>query len=579
MKKNLLFKAQKSAKSKISTEEDASKKESIVAEFCDFLSEFNKLPSHQDLKQRGISKKTVEYHFDNLTNLLFAAKKARPDLFMREPSAKLVQRERGRAKSGNILITCAVPGQEANVKFLRSMENYAKRKNVRIMIFPIEGSEKNSLLDRSIPPEYLITDEDYKINENLHIWNFGVKPELAKPLSGLDKFSRATSSIIVPSPKQIYNSVPNMSHLPRALIATGAMTLPKYRRNKSGAKAARDHVCGAYYVEVDGRMFFPRNIKALSDGSFIDLGIQYYPNGNIRKLSKKEIARVDGDDHAAQADSSIVSVLDDVQRKIPAGTKVSHDLWDQLCNNHHEQDNHILRAQRAQSGEASLDWERNVTKDFLKERGKLFDQIVVIPSNHNEALNRFNSQGRYLTDYLNWFSGHNLAVGQFKGVDPVKFATLYFDQYVKLIDRYFEAVKKNKKEVIRIHVKPEISNVRFLNKGESFVFGGYELGYHGSDGPNGTRGTPAAMSLVHGPSVTGHTHTPYLFGSNLVVGTGTHLPASDNSPEYARGLPSSWLNAFAFVYEPKGYKEGSAQLISIIDGRWCRASRQKKKKK
>lgn len=551
----------------------------ILSTFCSFVEEFNKIPQRQDLKNLGVTKSAVEHHFGNLNKLLDAAKKFRPNLFMKEPDEKLVAKLRS-MKSGNYIFTCAVPGQEAFNPFIKALMAFAKKKNARLMIFPIQSIDKNSMLDKNLPSSYLVHDEELLINKNLHIWNFGVKAETANPLSGLDKFTRTSSSIIVPSPKQMHKLIPNMSYLPRALIATGAVTLPQYHKNKSGANASKDHVCGAYYVEIDGEMFFPRNLMALSDGSFIDLGVQYMPNGRSRKLERKEIARVDGDDHAAQADMDLVSTLDEIQQTIPAGIKVSHDLWDQVFNNHHEQHNHILRAQRAMSGESSFERERQITQKFLRDRGKIFDEVVVVPSNHNDALNRYLAAGGYLTDYQNWRDGHHLATAQFSGVDPVKFATLYYEQFNELCNQYFDAVAKGKKNAaIKLSIKPAISNIRFLKSGESFMFGGYELGYHGSDGPNGTRGTPAAMSLVHGPSVTGHTHSPYLFGRNVVVGTGTYLPSSPLSPGYAKGKPSSWLNAFAFVYAPRGHKEGSAQLISVINGRYCRDSGKKTSKK
>jgi hypothetical protein len=123
-----------------------------------------------------------------------------------------------------------------------------------------------------------------------------------------------------------------------------------------------------------------------------------------------------------------------------------------------------------------------------------------------------------------------------------------------------------------VSAKSALEKVKFLKKGQSFRFGGIELGYHGDEGGNGAKGTPKSMRMIHGNCVTGHTHTPSLYNKSGVVGTSTATPDKDNSPGYSKGKPSGWMNSFIFVYAPKDLNktatEGSIQLCNLVDYEW-----------
>jgi hypothetical protein len=390
------------------------------------------------------------------------------------------------------------------------------------------------------------------------------------------KYTHAEGSFIVPSPKQIFQLAPNMSHLPRAGMSPGAVTEPVYDKSSAGAKAHEDHFFGAIVVEIDNKkIFHSRDLEALDDGSFVDLGLHYKQSGKPRKLDKSEILRVDGDHHAYEIDPVIRKVQDKMQKEIPAWCNVSHDTWSQYIENHHEKGKYITNAQKASEQAIEIEKERKITKSFLMDRASQFDSVKCISSNHNDALARFNDEGRYLESASNWEIGHILSLAQFYGIHPVEFAINYYDQFKGSMIDIFQAVKSGKKTNINMSLKPASDKIDFLKEGQSFKFGGFELGFHGSGGAGGARGTPDAMSFIHsgntaksGGVVTGHTHTPKKHNRSLVVGTSTSLPSQENSPKYAKGQPNGWLNTLAFIYAPKGYKRGSGQLVSIINGKY-----------
>jgi hypothetical protein len=98
---------------------------------------------------------------------------------------------------------------------------------------------------------------------------------------------------------------------------------------------------------------------------------------------------------------------------------------------------------------------------------------------------------------------------------------------------------------------------RFLERDESYVVAGIELGMHGDKGPNGSRGSARNLARIGVKSVIGHTHSPQIFEGCYQVGTSTKLKL-----EYTSG-PSSWLNTHCVVYA-----SGKRSLINVIKGEW-----------
>ena len=64
---------------------------------------------------------------------------------------------------------------------------------------------------------------------------------------------------------------------------------------------------------------------------------------------------------------------------------------------------------------------------------------------------------------------------------------------------------------------------------------------------------------AYGLSVTGHAHTPEILRGAWQVGTTSKL-----NLDYTKGSPSSWFQTACLVYP-----NGSRQLISVVDGKWC----------
>ena len=70
---------------------------------------------------------------------------------------------------------------------------------------------------------------------------------------------------------------------------------------------------------------------------------------------------------------------------------------------------------------------------------------------------------------------------------------------------------------------------------------------------NGARGSSSSFDRFNLKMITGHEHTPKMYGNGMVVGTSTHLKLS-----YTKGA-GSWMNAHGILY-----KSGKYALLTLV---------------
>jgi len=192
-------------------------------------------------------------------------------------------------------------------------------------------------------------------------------------------------------------------------------------------------------------------------------------------------------------------------------------------------------------GRASLEQELLDNSRELHEIRKVAGdgtEIVIVRSNHDEFIDRYLQEGRYLKELHNWRIGHELALACYNPENP------------KL------RIKNPLREgLARYGGIPK--NVTFLERNQDYKVLGWQLGAHGDKGANGSRGSMKSMENAYGKSITGHSHTPGILRNVFVVGTSTHLTLSYNAG------PSSWMNTHAMLWA-----NGKPQLVHILDGKW-----------
>jgi predicted phosphodiesterase len=264
----------------------------------------------------------------------------------------------------------------------------------------------------------------------------------------------------------------------------------------------------------------------LVDGSFIDLGTKV---NNGRFSTVKPEAFVLGDLHSGETCPITMGAWQHLSKKLKPESWVIHDGYDSKSANHHTDGKYISRAKVAMAGAMDLEKELDgFVADILAmtEHRK----VVMVKSNHDEHLDRYLNEARYVTEPLNHKIALELAYQFVDGKNPLEY---YFNK----------KVKKTKHPVI------------WLSRDESYKVAGIELGAHGDLGANGARGSVQTLEQAYGSCVVGHSHTPQIYRNVWVVGTSSFLQL-----DYNRGA-SSWFNTSCLVYP-----NGQRQMINSIDG-------------
>lgn len=438
------------------------------------------------------------------------------------------------------IISSVVPGADLNHKFLKSIANFCHIENAEALFIPTKELYKDEFISEDILPYGQVIEKDINLNSNIAISTILISPDQVDPITGLDRVGHHESSVIYASPKQRLKSVASPSTAyPRCLMTTGAVTMPYYKSTKQAQLAKLDHVMGAIVVEVESnKLYHFRQVQASPDGSFIDLGYRYTVAGKKEKVAAA--ALVAGDWHVGFTDPAVSKATDDMLKKFNPKHLILHDFFDGISVNHHIEGKHLTKALMGDNND--LKAELKLAEQELARLGKISNNVVIVKSNHDEFLDRWLDEGKYVEDARNHIVGLELALSKARGKDPLEYA---------------------------INRKRKVKNVTFLKSEQSFKVSRkkIECGMHGHLGPNGARGGSKGIEKAFISAVIGHSHTPEIIRNTWVVGTSTYLRLS-----YNKG-PSSWANSHCIIYE-----NGDRQIINIINGKWKHESRSPKNK-
>ncbi len=465
-------------------QEREKKKQEIVKAYVNIVKKKRMFPTRQDMDDEGYSRDTIRHYFVNMLKLRDTAKLMYPDVFDSVVQIEDYEGKKAREKlekkvkkSKRFFITTAVNGQFAHKGFIKSVENYCQQNNAELIIMPAHDPAHNldnqiewHFADEIVSGQYPIVFEQLDLNSNIHVSGVRINAKQINPTTGLGRVSQSKGSFIFASPKQSLEYVPTSNEkLPHAMMSTGACTLPNYKTTRGNSLrtaflAHYDHVIGGIIVEVkDDEIYHFRQVQADSQGRFVDLGTMYTPN--TTKTVKPKL--VMGDYHAGEHDEPTIQAHEELIEELGVDTIFLHDMFNGNSISHHETNNIIKLAQRANRGELSLEDELLATSYEIDRvaRFKSVKNVVMVKSNHDEVLLRWLEEGRFKNEPNNFQLGCKLADAAVSGQDPLKAG----------IDMVRQP-SHHKKLV-------------WLERDEDYKVAGNELGAHGDKGPNGSRGT------------------------------------------------------------------------------------------
>lgn len=432
------------------------------------------------------------------------------------------------------VITGAQYEAPVNNKFLDSLEKYCTVNDAELLVLPVKYRKTDEERLHPRLQEHRVITDTYNLNDNIQVKDFSVRPQSIEPTTGLARFAHHDKTTIFASPKQRIRYFPNPNDLPKGLITTGFVTQPDYAEGfVISEKAKKDHKYGAVFVEVeDDKIYHTRVIDSLKNGKFVDLGKIY--NGKRAPVNTRPDI-VFGDIHAPHdLDPNVHKANLRMIREYRPKNIILHDLFDGKSINHWSQKKIMdLYNEHSQTG-LSLDGELRDTAKVLKEYYQAMPKdgtVYVVKSNHDERIERWVNEGRYMKEPQNILAGHKMFLAYTQGQD-----LLYSG-----LKEHWDVPK----------------DVKFLDRDSQLRRYGFQIGFHGDETFNGGKGSVKSIENAYGKSVTAHKHTPELLRDTYVVGTSTKYKLDYN------GGNSGWLQSHVFLYN-----NGKAQHVNIVDGRW-----------
>jgi len=382
-----------------------------------------------------------------------------------------------------------------------------------------------------------------KLNENLLLLG-GVKVQwaAADPLAGLDGLTKGRSGILGHGCRAMRSiATPQHKH-PKVMYTTGACTEPNYTDTKRGKMGEFNHCISGLIVEIDGDTFHIRELNATKDGSFIDLDMEFTPDG-VRPV-KSALSITTGDTHRRWILSEVVKATftakDSLVNLLKPRYLFWHDLIDGHARNHHHRKDWILNVGKWKARKECVRTEIQEGVAFANKHTPEGCHSIVVPSNHNDVVGKWLRETDPREDPVNAEFWLEIATAALKDVKVTGGGIEYEDPFIAYAKKL---------------AKP---NVKFLRRGQSFVLSHVEYGFHGDIGPNGARGTTKNLSRLGVKVTKGHSHAAEIVGGCYSVGKSTGML------EYERGGPSNHTNAHVVQYS-----NGKRTIVIIINGRYC----------
>lgn len=468
-----------------------------------------------------------------------------------QPAAPVKIVRRSFKGTKRFLVTAAQNATPAHEGFLKSLETACNHLNAELLVIPIRYKNPTSrwMASQANAEEWDLPLRPYLFNTrrklNPHIVVLGdvkTQPTASSPLTGFDALTHGESAILGHTKLQLRTVATPQNKLPKILTTTGAVTVPNYTDSKAGALGNFHHTLGAALVEVSGKTFHLRQINAdKKTGEFYDLDLRFGPMGATSGWNARGL--VMGDTHVDFIDARVERATfekDGIADVMFPDVLVWHDLLDGYAVNPHHNGNVFIEIAKRQTGRDEVLKEVRRALDFIQKWTRDDQLSVIVPSNHNDFLTRWVLNTDWRSAPVNARFYLETALAMVESTRMTEGGTEYASPFA--------------------HWGRErlpLGQFRFLNRDESFVVEGVEVGLHGDRGPNGARGSARNLRRVGVRSIIGHSHSPAIEEGCYQVGTSTRLKLEYNSG------PSGWLNTHCLIYP-----NGKRSLINIIGGQW-----------
>lgn len=455
------------------------------------------------------------------------------------------------------VITSAQNATPVNSGFLNAIENYCSINDAELLVIPLRYRNPtsiwtmNNMEDEWWHPDITPYLQGYsrRLGKSLeYLGHIKILPTAVYPLSGLEGIS-GLSSCIVGHSKISWRTIATPSKsLPKILTTTGSITHRNFTDSKAGHKGAFHHSFAALIVEVDSNgHHHMRHIHWNEERrGFYDLD-SFYGESSYR-TGVRALGIITGDTHAEFVDKKVEAATyigeDSLCGLLRPQYLIWHDVEDFYRRSHHHIGDDLLGYAKHHFGRNNVEQGLQITADFIDKHSAPDRINVIVKANHDEAFDKWlrladpkkDPENAKFYHYMKYHQYKNVRVTPtgFESIDPFAWWCFNPDEQSGLKNR---------------------NNTIFLKRDESFELSEIEVGFHGDQGSNGSRGSIRSFAKIGPKVIIAHSHTPGIEDGAYQVGVSARLDL-----EYQKG-PSSWMHTHCIVYE-----DGSRTLVNIVDG-------------
>jgi len=449
------------------------------------------------------------------------------------------------------IVTCAINNTAINEPFLASLRQYCQHRGAKLLVIPIRYKNVSAYLAKQDGATWWARElrddihlDSFEVNGLLTIMgNSFIQATAASPLAGLDILDPQRSFVIGHPTIETKTAARPVGDNPRIFMTTGAVTESRYSESVAGMKATARHACGAVVVERDGEDFWLRNIEADPHGGFYDLDSYYSPDGTTGQHRLKALSC--GDTHLDFIDPGVKAATwgaGSITEVLNPEHEFHHDVLDFFSANHHHRGDVHLNFAKHHWGLNSVDDELTRLVDFFSDCLNRPDTIYhIVPSNHNDALQRWLKEADIRQDPENALIYHELNLQVLQGI-TCRGMEISIPHPLKL---YMESRIRNPESVI------------FHDRSEKVEILGVDFNQHFDKGVNGSRGSLAGMAKTGRAASGGHGHGPGKKNRAIQAGT-----SSQYNLGYNMGY-STWAKAHVGMYP-----SGATTIFFISGNRW-----------
>ena len=465
-----------------------------------------------------------------------------------------------KGKVKRYLLTCAQNNTRVHPQFWNNLKAYATYHNAELLVSQFAYNKASYSGSTNVKPGQGPSVEDFdsmwfdsalegyfcnaRVELSPHLMFCGevtIMPTAARPLSGFETYTRKADGIF-PHTTFALESIPgHMAGDTKMNYTTGTVTIKNYIIRKAGLKAEFHHVYGALIVEIDCEgSHWVRQINATGEGSFYDLDA-FVEDGEVTVKHRVEAINW-GDIHVDSIDEAVAVLSfdsDGILDTLKPRYQFMHDTLDFHSRNHHRIKNPHAMFERWIQNRECVRSEMERAVDFLNETSyRDWCKTVVVPSNHDDALERWLREANPKTDPVNAIFYHETELKKLYAIQAQH-------EHYYLLEDVLQSLGANK-------------NIKFLHEDTSFLLcNNIEAGMHGHLGPNGARAGILSFARMGRRTNTGHSHSTGICWGAYVAGTMSQLRL-----EYNKG-PSSWSHSDIITYP-----NSKRCILSIRNNKW-----------